>query len=666
MPFLSLPLSFAGIPCGYKISKGFFSVVASEVAPHQEKLIQETPRAMFSPVSWAMQALVLLFLLIQLPIALAQVSLQPQSELLRIEQVSAVMSEGSASPEGASDAQVVQLPDDWYRTRPGYAGSVWYRAEFSKPPAPTNEALLGLFIERVCTNLEVYLNGQKIFQGGRMQEPVTRNCYEPQLIALPASLLLEQHNTLDVRVVGAALQQVAARRRAGGLSAMVVGPYESLRQNYTSARFWQFSLVETTSLVLTLIGGFLLLLGGMNRHFSHLMYFGGLLLTYALVSLRVTWQDSGLSSSQVEFMVVCLFPWVAALSVKFLQSYTQLRAPWVNLLLFFQCAAVPLAIGLAGSQNIFVVANVIYALLALELWVAMVIFLRHTWQRQRDAFWIMLALLMGLALMLALEILSQYPITLLAWAPDLHFALPMLLTGLGLQLLLMLSKALRQSETSLQTLENQIHEASVQIEKNFSQLAELKVEQVTEKERKRIAADLHDDLGAKLLTIVHTSDSERISTLAREALEEMRLSVRGLTGKPVRLADALADWRAEIVSRLGQTHIETDWHAPSDEIEHLFSARAYVQTTRILREAVSNIIKHSQATRCTIHCLLGDGRFQFNVHDNGRGIAPADESKLDRGHGMDSMKHRARSLHGECEIQSTPGEGTVISVSIPL
>ena len=78
-------------------------------------------------------------------------------------------------------------------------------------------------------------------------------------------------------------------------------------------------------------------------------------------------------------------------------------------------------------------------------------------------------------------------------------------------------------------------------------MAELRVEQVTERERKRIAADLHDDLGAKLLTIVHTSESERISTLAREALEEMRLSVRGLTGKPVKLIDALGDWRAEVV-----------------------------------------------------------------------------------------------------------------------
>ena len=87
---------------------------------------------------------------------------------------------------------------------------------------------------------------------------------------------------------------------------------------------------------------------------------------------------------------------------------------------------------------------------------------------------------------------------------------------------------------------NSVREATAEIERNFRQLSELRVEQVTERERKRIAADLHDDLGAKLLTIVHTSESERISTLAREALEEMRLSVRGLTGKPVRLADALA------------------------------------------------------------------------------------------------------------------------------
>jgi hypothetical protein len=91
-----------------------------------------------------------------------------------------------------------------------------------------------------------------------------------------------------------------------------------------------------------------------------------------------------------------------------------------------------------------------------------------------------------------------------------------------------------------------------------------RVDQFTERERKRIASDLHDDLGAKLLTIVHTADATRVPQLAREALEEMRLSVRGLAGRPVRLDDALADWRAEIIGRLTQAKIETLWDHPVD------------------------------------------------------------------------------------------------------
>src|SRR5262249_37575265 len=157
-------------------------------------------------------------------------------------------------------------------------------------------------------------------------------------------------------------------------------------------------------------------------------------------------------------------------------------------------------------------------------------------------------------------------------------------------------------EVGRTTLESRIQAATAEIERNFAQLSELRVEQVTDRERKRIAADLHDDLGAKLLTIVHTSESESISTLAREALEEMRLSVRGLTAKPLNVTDALADWRAETVSRLGQAGVEVEWKATTEEANQLMSARGYVQTTRILREAVSNIIKHSRASQCKVHC----------------------------------------------------------------
>ena len=238
--------------------------------------------------------------------------------------------------------------------------------------------------------------------------------------------------------------------------------------------------------------------------------------------------------------------------------------------------------------------------------------------------------------------------------------------ALSVRLAQLFARALRASEASRSTLESRIREATEEIERNFAQLSELRVEQVTEKERKRIAADLHDDLGAKLLTIVHTSESERISTLAREALEEMRLSVRGLTGKPMRVADALADWRAETVSRLGQAGVEAEWHGPTEEVGQLMSARGYVQTTRILREAVSNIIKHSGASHCKVRCMIGERDVGLIVQDNGRGIPLELDGKLDRGHGMASMKHRAKQMQGQCLVESGPGYGTVIRLTLPL
>jgi signal transduction histidine kinase len=243
---------------------------------------------------------------------------------------------------------------------------------------------------------------------------------------------------------------------------------------------------------------------------------------------------------------------------------------------------------------------------------------------------------------------------------------PTMMVLVGMRLLQQHGRALIQAEEGKAHLEQRIREATAEIERNFTQLAELRVEKVTERERKRIAADLHDDLGAKLLTIVHTSESERISTLAREALEEMRLSVRGLTGKPVKLIDALGDWRAEVVSRLTQAGIEADWTAPHDELPQTLSARAFVQTTRILREAVSNVIKHSGASHCSLSCQLADGDVQLVVQDNGDGIPMELDGRLDRGHGMASMKHRAKQLHGQCLVESGPGYGTVIRLTLPL
>jgi two-component system, NarL family, sensor histidine kinase UhpB len=578
---------------------------------------------------------------------------------------SALSAEGDGASFPAGATLPVALPDDWARTRPGSGGPVWYRVGFQAVGVRERGDLLAIYIEHVCTNLEVYLNGQLVHAGGRMTEPLTHNCNHPQLIALPALLIASGLNTLDIKVAGHPLAEVGSRHRAGGLSALVIGPQSELAARHARQTALNVGVPQAISATLLLMGGFMFVLGFINRRESHLAYFGALCVGWAIIDARLWLRTLPVGNAVAEFLLCTMLGFITLAAVQFLLRYAQWRHRWIDLALPVQCALIPLTLVLAGSQRLYPMASFWYALLALQVMAAAVFYLKHQWHGKAGSFWLMAGLLTVVTVAGVIEFAAQKMGLRSVVSQIAQIITPVMFVLVGLRLVQQQGRALQTAEASRAVLEQRVREATAEIERNFRQLSELRVEQVTERERKRIAADLHDDLGAKLLTIVHTSDSERISTLAREALEEMRLSVRGLTGKPVRLADALGDWRVEVVQRLSQAGIEADWSAP-DELPQTLSARAYVQTTRILREAVSNIIKHSGASHCDIRVTISDGDFLLIIQDNGGGIPLELDGRLDRGHGMASMKHRAKQLQGQCLVESSPGYGTVIRLTLPL
>ena len=67
-----------------------------------------------------------------------------------------------------------------------------------------------------------------------------------------------------------------------------------------------------------------------------------------------------------------------------------------------------------------------------------------------------------------------------------------------------------------------------------------------------------------------------------------------------------------------------------------------------------------------VRSAIAEGDFQLVIQDNGRGISLELDGRLDRGHGMSSMKHRAKQLQGQCLVESGPGYGTVIRLTLPL
>jgi len=632
----------------------------------------------------------------------------PSPEVQVITQAKALASNDSSIPD--MDLQgLAHLPDDWSANRPQLSGSVWYRARFEAPTAMDQAAPLSLYIERACHNVEVFLNGRPVYHSGRVQEPITRNCPYPQLIPLPAPLLREDGNSLDLRVHGQALHRVAAVERAGGLSALRVGPQSLLQPEHDRALFMQVTLVQITSGALCVLGIVLLVLGWPMRREGHEWVLGWLMLGWSALSARLWWREPPVEHAIVEFVAISGLSLLTALAAVFLLRYAKWHFKPIEVGLLFQCLLMPLTLLLAGPNRLNFMASIWTFVLSIEVFIAMGLYMVLSWPQRRAEFWAVSPVLALVAILLMVEMATQrrlidppsYDVT--------QMGVSTALLVLGLWVLAQYSRNAQAAAAASpgqrvlvekQQLETRVAELDTQRERALGELnalradyqkamerkpappnapalagendrqqallADARLEQVTAQERKRIAADLHDDLGAKLLTIVHTSESDQISTLAREALEEMRLSVRGLSGKPMRLADALADWRAETVARLSQANIEIDWRGPTEETEQRLAARSFVQTTRILREAVSNVIKHSGASQCKVRCGIREGEFGLVIQDNGNGISVDMDGKLDRGHGMAGMKNRAKQMQGQCLVESGPGYGTVIRLTLPL
>lgn len=584
---------------------------------------------------------------------------------LTITQAWAVRSAAAVFPEGVA-AQRIALPNAWERSLRDEL-PVWYRMEFEVPNGGFGPGMPAAYLAQVCAQYTVRLNGQYIASRGASAEPRPSDCHEPALIDLPPGLLRERGNLLDVQVRALPLRKVAAQERAGNLSVVRIGAHATLEPQYTRARTLQSGLPLALLALCGVVGASALVLAVTSK-LPYLAYFGAAALGWSLLCALLLGMDLPLSALGVEVVITVLTPPVAVAAILFLLRSCGLRIDWLESSLALQCLFVLLGLAVALPERVYTVAQPWAVILVLELLAALGVFLYRAWHMSRTDFRLGAAAAGAGAAVLAVEWqLSPGPL-LLPGKLAISVSALVMFAGMVWRLQQVQHSALEAAEQARIAAEKRVQEVSTDMEQNYDRMAELRVEQVTARERKRIAADLHDDLGAKLLTIVHTSESDRISTLAREALEEMRLSVRGLTGKAVQLGDAIGDWRSEIMMRLSQGGVELAWDTPDELLmsERALSARAYVQTTRILREAVSNVLKHSGASHCQISIRQDHNDFELTIADNGKGIPMEMDGKLDRGHGMSTMKGRAKQLQGQCLVESGPGYGTTIRLTLPL
>jgi signal transduction histidine kinase len=184
------------------------------------------------------------------------------------------------------------------------------------------------------------------------------------------------------------------------------------------------------------------------------------------------------------------------------------------------------------------------------------------------------------------------------------------------------------------------------------------VERGRHEERLRIAQDLHDDIGARLLTLMYQAPSPEMEDYIRQTLLDLKTLTRGLAATEHRLSHAAAEWKADLTQRLKAAHVQLGW-AFDHDADPLLSVVQWSALTRVLRELTSNAIYHAQATRLDIALRVSEGRLTLTVADDGRGRNP---QAWAHGLGLGGVRKRVKLLGGEVRWRENEPQGIVCEV----
>ncbi|GAB3417326.1 histidine kinase [Massilia agilis] len=210
-----------------------------------------------------------------------------------------------------------------------------------------------------------------------------------------------------------------------------------------------------------------------------------------------------------------------------------------------------------------------------------------------------------------------------------------------------------------------------------------KVNAIIEEERKGIAVEIHDELNASLIAV--RLEAQAIAAVASRApagpeVEQIRHKAQAITKLALDLyangRRIVRRLRPEVLDMLGlhgaveemlrhydSSHTSFSFHSEGDfsQLGNELAISAY----RIVQEALSNVMKHSGATSAQVSLILSEPKHELHIEvaDNGAGF---DTKSASEGIGIIGMRERVDALGGSIVVHSSPGQGTVVAISLPL
>ncbi|MDA7417253.1 ATP-binding protein [Xenophilus arseniciresistens] len=557
----------------------------------------------------------------------------------------------------------MSLPDRWQSRWPAFDGVVWYRIDWRAGGCDSKAQPLGASFSYVNMAGVIRLNDGLLWRDQNLVEPLSRSWNMPRAFALPADGLQPGLNRFWVQVVGAADQ-------GSGLGTVVVAQAKEALALAQSQQLYRRVLPGANVLISATLGVFFFMLWLLRRGEKAYGWYAFTALAWVMVGLNnvlieTPWPFTSLGSWP-RWITLWLVAYAGGFSM-FLWHFGGLLRPWRVRALAGACALSAIAILCLSAPAIGTATWVVFVACVLLILSVCVQFIVHALLRTRELEHLLLAACCAGFLapavhdaLMVVGVLGEGP----PWTP-----VTALMITLGMSLVLAghFTRTLRQVERFNGELASQVRLAREGLRQTLEREHALELDNVRLHERLRVAHELHDGLGSSLVRSVALversgSDLQRQHYLSmfKSLRDDLRQIIDTHGSAAAAVPDEPAQWLAPIRHRFGRLFdemgVRCQWQVPPHWPAPL-SARQALGLTRLLEEALTNVVKHSRARHLTVRMSPAGapGGLQLVVEDDGVGFDVQIAQQLIGGLGLGSMHARIERLGGGMQIVSGAG-----------
>lgn len=555
----------------------------------------------------------------------------------------------------------VRLPHEW-RDAVDDTSRATYVLTFSITNLPSD--LQAVVLPTVRYNVTVSLNGMTVGNAGRMTPPVSRNPRRALVFPIERDQLRVGTNRLTVELA-------RAPDGIGYLDRVLFGPERVLREQVNRHTVLRLTIPKGITLLVLVMSIVIGALAFVRRKEVDYLYFSLGTLVWSVHSAAYIVTDVPFGDrvfDWMRFVTMGLFAYIGG--VLYTHRYIGANHPQLESRMALLVIAGAVVLGVVDQDAFYKTAYYLWHPFCIALaGYGMTRLMLRAYRRNDIEAHVIAASAMAL-LVFGLHDLA----TTWGYAPwhrgyVLHYAMAFTLAIFCGVLLRRFVGALNEAERLNLDLEARVQATRTELDETFRENQKLENRRVIAEERDRIMRDMHDGMGGQLITTLaliedDETSTDQVATALRGALQDLRLMIDSLDVAGEDITTMLGMFRARIEPSL-QTHdIRLVWQVePIGDIPNFGSAKA-LHVLRILQEAVTNVIKHSDASEVTLsakdRARPGGGRqVTISVQDNGRGLPDTPGT----GRGLANMKSRALTIGAMFDAKATD-EGTLVMLKL--